>query len=72
MNIGNQLWQEAIKTDLKQFTEYQKFIVLDSGGGYSDRLSENSLPYGKDIIIGPKFGAKLHDKSLIIDKSLYG
>jgi hypothetical protein len=28
---GNQLWQEAIKTELKQFTDYQIFIVLDSG-----------------------------------------
>jgi hypothetical protein len=28
---GNQLWQETIKTDLKQLTDYQKFIVLDSG-----------------------------------------
>jgi hypothetical protein len=43
---GNQLWQEAIKTELKIHTDYQTFIVLDSGGGYSDRLSENSLPYG--------------------------
>jgi hypothetical protein len=42
----NQLWQEDIKTELKQLTDYQTFIVLDSGGGYSDRLSENSLPYG--------------------------
>jgi hypothetical protein len=28
---GNQLWQEAIKTELKQLTDYQTFIVLDSG-----------------------------------------
>jgi hypothetical protein len=28
---GNQLWQEAIKTELKQLTDYQIFIVLDSG-----------------------------------------
>jgi hypothetical protein len=28
---GNQLWQEAIKTELKQITDYQTFIVLDSG-----------------------------------------
>jgi hypothetical protein len=28
---GNQLWQEAIKTELKQITCYQTFIVLDSG-----------------------------------------
>jgi hypothetical protein len=28
---GNQLSQEAIKTELKQLTDYQTFIVLDSG-----------------------------------------
>jgi hypothetical protein len=28
---GNNLWQEAIKTELKQLTEYHTFIVLDSG-----------------------------------------
>jgi hypothetical protein len=28
---GNKLWQEAIKTELKQLTDYQTFIVLDSG-----------------------------------------
>jgi hypothetical protein len=28
---GNQLWREAIKTELKQLTDYQTFIVLDSG-----------------------------------------
>jgi hypothetical protein len=28
---GNQLWQEAIKTELKQLTDYQTFIVLNSG-----------------------------------------
>jgi hypothetical protein len=28
---GNQLWQEAIKTELKQLTDYQTFIVIDSG-----------------------------------------
>jgi hypothetical protein len=26
---GNQSWQEAIKTELKQLTDYQTFIVLD-------------------------------------------
>jgi hypothetical protein len=41
----NQLWQENIHTDLKQLTDYQTFIVLHSGGGYFDRISENSLPY---------------------------
>jgi hypothetical protein len=28
---GNQLWEEAIKTELKQLTDNQKFIELDSG-----------------------------------------
>ena len=28
---GNNLWEEAIKTELKQLTDYQTFIVLDSG-----------------------------------------
>jgi hypothetical protein len=28
---GNQLWQESIKTELKQFTDYQTFIGQDSG-----------------------------------------
>jgi hypothetical protein len=26
---GNPLWQEAIKTELKQLTDYQTFIQLD-------------------------------------------
>jgi Reverse transcriptase (RNA-dependent DNA polymerase) len=28
---GNNLWQEAIKTELKQLTDYQTFIILNSG-----------------------------------------
>jgi hypothetical protein len=28
---SNHLWEEAIKTDLKHFTDYETFIVLDSG-----------------------------------------
>jgi hypothetical protein len=28
---GNNLWEEAIKTHFKQLTDYQTFIVLDSG-----------------------------------------
>jgi hypothetical protein len=28
---GNQLWQEAIKTELKQLTDYQTLIVQNSG-----------------------------------------
>jgi hypothetical protein len=28
---GNQLWKEAMKTEIKQLTDYQIFMVLDSG-----------------------------------------
>jgi hypothetical protein len=28
---GNNLWEEAIKTELKQLTDYETFMVLDSG-----------------------------------------
>ena len=28
---GNNLWEEAIRTELKQLTDYQTFIVLDPG-----------------------------------------
>jgi hypothetical protein len=28
---GNNLWEEAIETELKQLTDYETFIVLDSG-----------------------------------------
>ena len=28
---GNNLWEQAIRTELKQLTDYQTFIVLDSG-----------------------------------------
>jgi hypothetical protein len=27
----NNLWQEAVETELKQLTDYETFIVLDSG-----------------------------------------
>jgi hypothetical protein len=30
---GNNLWEEAINTELKQLTDYETFIVLDSGEG---------------------------------------
>jgi hypothetical protein len=30
-NNGNQLWQESVKAELKQLTDHQTFIVLDSG-----------------------------------------
>jgi predicted fused transcriptional regulator/phosphomethylpyrimidine kinase len=45
--------------------------VLDSGrGGYSNWLSE--IKEKVYITSGPEFGANLHAKNLIIEKSLYG
>jgi hypothetical protein len=40
---GNQLWQEAIKTELKQLTDYQTFIVLDSGE--DNPTGHQKIPY---------------------------
>jgi hypothetical protein len=40
---GNQLWQEAIKTELLQLTDYQTFIVLDSGEDIPTRYQK--IPY---------------------------
>ena len=31
---GNNLWEEFIKTELKLLTDYETFIVLDSGETY--------------------------------------
>jgi hypothetical protein len=44
----NQLWQEAIKTQLKQLTDCRLSDIHSTKfrGGDSDILSENSLPYG--------------------------
>jgi hypothetical protein len=40
---GNQLWQVAIKTELKQLTDYQTFIVLDSGEDIT--IGYQKIPY---------------------------
>jgi hypothetical protein len=42
-NNGNQLRKEAIKTELKQLTDYQTFIVLDSGEYI--RTGYQKIPY---------------------------
>jgi hypothetical protein len=42
---GNNLWQEDVKTEHKQLTNYHGFIVLDSGGGCSQWLSEDSVSH---------------------------
>ena len=31
MKSGNSVWEEAIKTEVKQLTDFQKFVTLDSG-----------------------------------------
>jgi hypothetical protein len=135
----NQLWQEAIKTELEQLIDYQTFIVINSGkniptgyqklpchmvfdvkydlgqkarlvagGSWTVNYKEdiysgvvcmdtvrigvflgalyglsccacdtgNTFLYGKIkgkvyITAGPEFGANLHGKNLIMDKSLY-
>jgi hypothetical protein len=40
---GNNLWQEANKTELKQLTDYHTFIVLDSGE--ADPNGYQKIPY---------------------------
>jgi hypothetical protein len=40
---GNQLWQEAINTELKQLTDYQTFIVIHSGEDISTGYQK--IPY---------------------------
>jgi C-terminal processing protease CtpA/Prc len=42
---GNKLWQEAIKTELKQLTDYHTFIVLDSGETVPKWLPKDSISY---------------------------
>jgi hypothetical protein len=42
---GNQLWQEAIKTEITQLTDYQTFIVLDSGDDIPTGYQK--IPYHK-------------------------
>jgi hypothetical protein len=44
-NNGNSLWEDAIRTELKQLTDYQTFIVTDSGEdiptGYQEKISHS-------------------------------
>jgi hypothetical protein len=46
---GNHLWQEAIKAELKQCTDYQTFIVLDSGEDISTGYQEISYHIVFDV-----------------------
>jgi hypothetical protein len=41
----NSLWQDAIRTELKQLTDYQTFIALDSGEGIPKEYQK--IPYHK-------------------------
>ena len=44
---GNNLWEEAIKAEINQLTDYQTFIVLDSGENIPKGLctEEDSAKY---------------------------
>jgi hypothetical protein len=42
---GDQLWGKAVETELKHLTNYQTFILIDSGEDVSNRKSQNSLSY---------------------------
>jgi hypothetical protein len=42
---GNNQWEEAVITELKKFTDYQTFIVLDSGENIPKRYQK--IPYHK-------------------------
>jgi hypothetical protein len=55
----NQLWQEAIKIELKQLTDYQTFIVLDSGEDIPTGYPK--IPYHMvfDVKYGPRHKTRL-------------
>jgi hypothetical protein len=43
---SNNLWEEDIKTELKQLTDYETFIVLDSGENtYLRGVSKDSISH---------------------------
>jgi hypothetical protein len=48
---GNHLWKEAIRTELKQLTDYQTFIVLDSGEDIP--IGNQKIPY--DVVFDVKY-----------------
>ena len=49
---GNSLYQDAIKTELKQLTDYQTCIVLDSGENILTASTCIVLDSGEDILTG--------------------
>jgi hypothetical protein len=51
---GNQLWQEAIKTELKKRTDYQTFIVLDLGEDIP--IGYQKIPY--HMVFDVKYDAR--------------
>jgi hypothetical protein len=57
---GNSLWEEAIKTELKQLTDYETFIVLDSGEAVPNGYQK--IPY--HIIFDVKYD--LRHKSRLV------
>jgi hypothetical protein len=56
---GNQLWKEDIKTDLKKFTDYQTFIVLDSGEDIPTGYQKILTIWFFDVKYDPRHKARL-------------
>jgi hypothetical protein len=57
---GNQLWQVAIMTEPKQLTDYQTYIVLDSGEDIPTGYQK--IPY--DMVFDAKYD--LRDKARLV------
>ena len=61
---GNSLYQDAVKTELKQLTDYQTFIVLDSGEDIPNGYQK--IPY--HMVFGVKYDlihTKTHREGII-------
>jgi hypothetical protein len=56
---GNQLWQLASKKEIKQLTDISDIHSTRFRGGYSSKLSENSLTYGFDVKYDLRHKARL-------------
>jgi hypothetical protein len=59
----NNLWQQETDTELKQLTDYETFIVLDSGGGDIPREYQK-IPY--HIVFDVKYDLR-HKARLVTD-----
>jgi hypothetical protein len=61
---GNQLWQEAINTELKQLTDYQTFIVLDSAEDIMTGYQK--ISYHMDFDVKYDLRHKTRDKARLV------